>query len=179
MILYHVSYKPIKNFILRVPKHRLADEDNTTPRICCSTTIENCIMAKPGQTEFLYLCMEHNLPCILYVYEFNVKSDDPNVIVPTQLQESNAVPDAEILQEYWLCNKIPEFKEYVFKVNDVFRSGDWLNRVELTNEISKFDFLFVNLALDYERKTGQPLNPNEVFPQIWDEIMQNLHKYRV
>ena len=70
-------------------------------------------------------------------------------------------------------------KSMCFKVNDVFRSGRLAQSRRINNEISKFDFLFVNLALDYERKTGQPLNPNEVFPQIWDEIMQNLHKYRI
>lgn len=50
MILYHVCFAEFSEgdiFSPRVPDIRGAHEDNTTPRICLSSSISGCISAVP------------------------------------------------------------------------------------------------------------------------------------
>ena len=67
MKLYHVSYDPIPWFVLRVPDHRLPDEDCTTPRICLGDSVENCVNAKPDQATAMYLAKQFGVRIPMYV----------------------------------------------------------------------------------------------------------------
>lgn len=105
MKLYHVSYDPIPMLKPRVPDHRLPDEDCSTPRICLSDTIENCVNAKPGQATPLYLAEQFGLRVPLYVYEFDTEDIPYGALLePKELTHSGKVSDAEYNHEYWLLD---------------------------------------------------------------------------
>lgn len=105
MKLYHVSYDPIPWFVLRVPDHRLPDEDFTTPRICLSDSLENCVNAKPDQATALYLAKQFEVRVPLYVYEFDTADiPDGALVGPVALSQSGKVSDAEQHHEYWLLD---------------------------------------------------------------------------
>lgn len=173
MKLYCVSYEPILQLKPRVPKHRLDSEDNTTPRICCSPSIEDCLMSKPGQTEFLELCLDSGLPCILYCYSCEAAPEQPGVLCPEEV-ESHGVQDAVALQEYWVCDESIHWTEQVYRVlNAKFlpNMGNWLDKVVLTDQLTDTDFRLVRLAEKLNKTIHQNIPPNELFPQIWDELL--------
>lgn len=92
---YHLSFEELENIKLipRVPDNFLTRngyEDNTTKRVCLSTSIEGCLKA-----------MSQNLKGKrLYVYSAELSVND--VIVPTIEQ----VPDCKITGEVWVTKEI-------------------------------------------------------------------------
>lgn len=112
MRLYHVSYDRISRFELRVPRNRLPDEDDTTPRICLSDSVERCINAKPSHGQSLYQAKCHGLRVALYVYEFDT-NDIPSdaLIAPDELVDHYHVADAKFNHEYWLLDADIPYKE--------------------------------------------------------------------
>lgn len=112
MTLYHVSYDRIPRFELRVPRNRLPYEDDTTPRICLSDSIEHCINAKSGQGQPLYLAKHYGFRVSLYVYEFDT-NDIPSdaLIAPDELVDRYHVADAKFNHEYWLLDADIPYKE--------------------------------------------------------------------
>lgn len=173
MILYHVSYRPISQFLLRVPPHRLWDEDAVTPRICCSSSIENCINAKPQRTEFLNLCLDLQLPCIIFVYQFDVSVSDPGIFTPKQLADRNLVADAMENEEYWICDHVPFYQTHVFKVDNVTFFGDAVGKVILQNPNKECDFSLVDLSQTYSKRLHTEICPDEDFPDMIAEMLEH------
>lgn len=117
MKLYHVSYDPIPWFVLRVPDHRLPDEDCTTPRICLGDSVENCVNAKPDQATALYLAKQFGVRVPLYVYEFDTEDiPDGALVEPKALSQSGRVSDAEHHHEYWLLDDGVPYQETRYEV---------------------------------------------------------------
>lgn len=166
MKLYHVSYRPIDHFELRIPAYRLFDEDAETPRICCSNTIENCINAKPERTDFLDLCIERNLPCVLFIYTFEVDPLDPNIVSSKELEQRGLVPDALQNQEFWMCNRIYPYEESIFKITKAVSLGKGVDKVTLKPIESIEDYCFVWLSEIYSRKAQTNIDPNMEFPDL-------------
>lgn len=106
---YHVSFEKSENIKLipRVPDNFLTRngyEDNTTKRVCLSTSIEGCLKA-----------MSQNLKGKrLYVYSVELYEND--VIVPT----IDRVPDAKITGEVWVTKGI---MLPIYGVLDVYKAG--------------------------------------------------------
>lgn len=126
MKLYHISYDKVLNFVLRVPKNRLPEEDSTTPRICLSTSIEKCVNAKPNQAQALYLAKKQSFRMAMYVYEFHTDEiAEDKLIGPKQLKEKYHVLDAINNNEYWLLDCNVPYQEMRYEVIDgVFLSPD-------------------------------------------------------
>lgn len=117
MKLFHVSYDPIPYFTLRVPSHRLPDEDGKIPRICLSDRIERCVNAKPGQATALYLAKKFGLKVPLYVYEFDTDDIPAGALLePQELSQLNKVADAERNHEYWLLTAGVPYQEIRYEV---------------------------------------------------------------
>lgn len=114
MKLFHVSYDPIPCFTLRVPAHRLPDEDGKMPRI---DSIERCVNAKPGQATALYLAKKFWLKVPLYVYEFDTDDIPAGALLePQELSQLNKVADAERNHEYWLLTVGVPYQEIRYEV---------------------------------------------------------------
>lgn len=99
--LYHISEDVSyldRIFTPRVPICCAKDEDNSTPRICFSTSIENCMRATSVST----YC--RGVP--LVVFEMYVDEDDPNLIYPDELFYGQLVPDALENEEYWYTKSV-------------------------------------------------------------------------
>lgn len=114
-ILWHVSFEPIKQFELRVPAHTIKGEDNKTPRICMTESVESCINAMPAGGYALKGLM--SLPKserIIFAYTC---LDEYKLIEPNELVEKYGVLDAKATTEHWLL-EIPKLKEVAFKVYD-------------------------------------------------------------
>lgn len=176
MYLYHVSYTKVQQFQLRVPPHRLDNENGSMLRICCSTSIENCIMSKPGQTKFLDLCLQYKLPCILYIYRFDMNPASHDLMFPEKLEKQYGVKDATLLQEHWIMNHVPPCKETVCKVTEAIRHKKLLEKIHITKNITEADFLFVRVMETLQKQTGKLLQPNEVLPQMWDDVLKSLQE---
>ena len=112
MTLFHVSYDPIPRFQLRVPEYRLVGEDDRTPRICLSDSIERCVNAKPSRAEALYLAKKYGLRMPLYVYEFEPEDIPAGALVgPWELTGWGKVSDAELYHEHWLLDANVPYRE--------------------------------------------------------------------
>lgn len=174
MILYHVSYRPIPVFYPLIPKHRLDTENNKIPRICTAASIEDCIMAKAGQGEFLRLCLEADLPCVIYVYTFEIDKDDPNLILPEDLEQNYGVLDAVATLEHWICDDRQPIRSQVLRITDAAWTGPWLGSLK-TKPAERKDMLFVDLAEKIQKQQHNIIEPDEVFPQVWDAVLQNVN----
>lgn len=179
MKLYHVSYFPVKEFIPRVPKYKLTGEDDKVPRICCSTSIEKCILAKPSRTDYLNLCDKYKIPCVIYLYTFEVNPDNPDVIPPKSLVDDYGVKDALETNEYWLCNRVPDYEETVCIVTGITREGDRLLKVHLSTEVEESDLIFVHLFEHFQDDGEEGAFPDEVLPRIWNDLMEWYKKERM
>ena len=124
MQFYHVSYDRVPKFVLRVPKNRLYGEDDVTPRICLSTSIEQCVNAKPFSAQALYLAREFGLAMALYVYTFRSEDiPEGRLLGPEGLVD--LVPDALESNEYWLLDPdVPYTEERLVCTGGLFLPND-------------------------------------------------------
>lgn len=124
MQFYHVSYDRVPKFVLRVPKNRLYGEDDVTPRICLSTSIEQCVNAKPFSAQALYLAREFGLAMALYVYTFRSEDiPEGKLLGPEGLVD--LVPDAAESNEYWLLDPdVPCTEERLVCIGGLFLPND-------------------------------------------------------
>ena len=181
MKLYHISYLPISEFRPKIPMHRLNSEDITTPRICLSSSIISCLNAKAGKNEYIRLSLHDNIPCLIYVYTFECTPRD--LLYPSDVIK-RGVPDAELNQEFWLLHSPNQVQEKVFKVLSAKLVYDWrISEIELTEQISDADRLFVRFVTQYNEEAEKDLpaepkymSPEILFPQIWDDMVQLYRK---
>lgn len=180
MILYHVSFMPAGPLHPRVPEHRLPCEDSVTPRICCSTSVEGCIMAKPDGLDYLLMCREIGLPCVLYVYNFDVEEWewDKTIVTPHTLEQKYGVLDAVWNQEHWLLEDRP-YEKTVCKVVDFDCFYGELKRVWTSHILSSSDFFLVNVCRRCSEKTGSYTTPEQLVQiktEVCDILLKKLKK---
>lgn len=149
--LFHLSYglRRIEQFIPRVPRDRLDEEDATTPRICLTAGIDDCLSASPMTSEifdedgsiacheishYRYDRDEHDtefgVPFVLYVFDVPVDA----VRFPTDLVD--LVPDALDNQEYWAMCPLTPVATYFFLLYEVNPDGG----MTFYHEIPESDF---------------------------------------
>lgn len=121
MILYHATMNldPIEEFIPRIPINRFIGEDETTPRVCLSSSISGCLTAAPfggsKLTENIYLSNGSNR--LIRVYEFDATLiREENIIGPEYLYKNDIVRDAEITGEHWVTVAIKPTNSYIMKL---------------------------------------------------------------
>lgn len=92
---YFISEKPVKEkrLIPRVPTNFFTKngyEDNTTKRICFSTSVDKCLTAlsQNNTNKYFYVYKPKSIPKIIY---------KPN---------KKAVPDSEITDEIWITDPV-------------------------------------------------------------------------
>jgi len=122
-ILYHVSFDPVENFKLRIPKDRCPNEDNTIPRICFSERLHLAVSSMPQGGQALRGLLEFNekykvkrkITPILHCYMCS-EWEQPGVFLPPE-QIKDKVGDAEGTREWWAI-KIPKLNHVVMQVFD-------------------------------------------------------------
>lgn len=121
-MLYHVSFERIPNQTLyaRIPRVRTFLEEDKTPRISMSTSIEKCITSMPdgitAAEKMIKLLKDTNLPAVLYVYTIDETSIEPKeLLLPSEIVDN--VPDAVVNQEYWILSESIKCTEHVIKVD--------------------------------------------------------------
>lgn len=188
MKLFHVSYDPIQRFVLRVPDHRLPDEDCMTPRISLSDRIERCVNAKADQATALYLAKKFGLRVALYVYEFNTDDIPAGALVdPALLAKSGKVADAERNHEYWLLDDCAPYTETRYEFvggcflppdeEELYPTALCLNLVqEESDEARKLE----QAVWEFNRadSSGKYLTTDCVLSNCIEEIAQIVHRAR-
>ena len=156
MKVYHVSehiFKSIKEFIPRIPKSRLVNEDDKTNRICVGLSIENCLCGLHYEVfsrellvenKYLFSVGENKQDCYEFVdgfrsmkvYEFECNPED--IIKPNEL--THLVPDALQTKEHWLTKKIKPIKEYIINIECFDFTGDMMVSNVKYSIVSEEDF---------------------------------------
>lgn len=172
MKFYHISldiFSDIKEFIPRIPIHRMKKEDETIPRVCISTSIENCLCAVPwGHLSFLHqyfirckteykdkkykeIPFKQGFPIIVYEFDskdlLNKKLFDSNYLVKERL-----VPDAGHTKEHWVLDAISPSKKYYVMVKDE-NMQTYKTQSGYVKTITKFEYevlsSFPGIKFDY------------------------------
>lgn len=117
-MLYHLSFdvlETIGEFIPRVPEQRMAEEDNTSLRICCTDTIEGALLAMPDNRDFL---ISTKLFPLVKVYELDEsKIEKGNLLSPNEIKDK--VPDAVATGEHWITTAIEPSNFYTIQVTNL------------------------------------------------------------
>lgn len=119
--LYHISNSCniIDEFIPRIPYSRASEEDNTTPRVSLSSSIEGCLTAVPWGNSRLEQIFWEDGSFLIRVYEFEIsKLDCGKLITPDYLYFSDSVRDAYATKEYWYLDTITPSKTYLIELTD-------------------------------------------------------------
>ena len=179
MKLYHVSYLPVDNFVLRVPKNRTKGEDDKTPRLSCADTIEGCVQAKPNSFLYIQQCLTSGLPCLMFIHEFDIPDDYPGLIGPGELEERYGVADASLTGEYCFTEMIPEYKRSVRKVIDL--AVDFFGLVEkvsFARKLSRTDFFIAKYLFVYNlMHPDHPILPERaVENEEVRDVLQKLYR---
>lgn len=193
MTLKHIEFweeevEKIKEFIPRVPSKTTLGEDKSIPRICTSTTIENCVKASP-QTSYVLFGMldEINLMemshqyfhyfletaqygMLVRVYHFEV--EESIVRLPNEIHKAGWVPDALITDEHWLLEKVkPVRTSYAI----VRRDESKRYSVEIVQEADSLEELgvFINCEiLDHYLMLNRHENTSEIEkPKTYKEAL--------
>ena len=149
---YHVSLELdyiISLFEPRVPVSIMEHEDEVTPRICISSSIDGCLSAVPWGGANLWEYMEMNLyeECedeniYVRVYEFEIDANNSYLISPEKLWESDLVRDAICNREYWYIGELIPNDTYVIAISD------W--HTDTQDVLSYEDELAIQSGADYE-----------------------------
>lgn len=190
-VLYHVSIdanlEP-HHFIPRVPSRNLNGEDTTTPRICASDSINNCLQGCPDG--YLFFTESAALQsAFLYVYEIDIeKIGYRNIRLWQELLD--LVPDAYKTKEYWITKdfistpQIYRFEnmEYESKpmtgirYRDIVIGRDNMNHIiETHNNIINFDKRDKN---SYFISYFADADAIDDTIRLWDEIAYSHKAYR-
>ena len=95
----HVSFDVVEEFIPRVPKSRLENQDSEIQRICVTDNIDHCLHAMVAAGRTSELMQQVNVPCIIHAYYLDCED-----IWETN-RVSKYVPDAKENHESWLLSK--------------------------------------------------------------------------
>lgn len=119
MDLFHIPFKSVKQFILRIPQHRIQGENNTVKRICFSENVKKAINASPcggNIIKGMLICRTIVTP-IVHMYVCNTK-DNPEIqfIQLDVVYNRYHVRDAEFTREWWALG-IPKMKHFIFYRN--------------------------------------------------------------
>lgn len=111
MLLYHVTSDLNHNgvFIPRIPENvEIYDEDETTPRICVSNSIEGCLTSMPNGGDDLSNLLEYcDNKLKVFVFDTNkLGINDENIINSKLLVDKYRVHDAILTGEHWLLNPV-------------------------------------------------------------------------
>jgi len=167
----------IKEFVPRIPGNRAMGEDGSIPRICASTTIENCVKASP-RTSYIFFGMLDDINLlemsfeyfhwfletaqygmIVRVYHFEV--DEAIAKHPKEIHKSGWVPDALITEEYWIMQNVKPVRISYAIVN---RESDEDYKLKIVEESDSLEGLgvFVNCEILEHYRMVNGFNDNSI-----------------
>lgn len=121
MILLHVSFDPVEQFYPRVPSQLASGnwigEDEKTPRICLSDSIERAITATPGggfALQGMMACKNFLAP-VLHLYFCDTNEDEQGFLSPKIVEQDHGIWDAPSTHEWWAL-KTPHFAHKIIRV---------------------------------------------------------------
>lgn len=121
MLLYHIRYtnKPMVSSLHtlhpQIPIKTLKTEDNTIPRLCFSSSIENCLKSI---SEWFYEKYPYD-EVYFNVFTLDTENYKGKIIYPSDLYLKNLVPDALECQEFWIMEIIKlKNKCYHYYINE-------------------------------------------------------------
>jgi len=122
MIFYHVSFDMEEKenpylFIPRIPIFKATSEDAITPRICLSTSVENCIQAISPANRDIRVWAKFRL------FHVDIDIKDPLLKDPKSIVDK--VPDAVVNNEYWYMGNL--YMKYEDKIITEFRVHPEIN----------------------------------------------------
>lgn len=130
--LYHVSTlleKEPVHFVPRVPESRMTGEDETTPRICFSTDITECLKSLPdsydGVYNKVYRQETEGVPALFSL--FQTSSDEiesRHLVAPEELVAKSLVPDAVKHQEHWITKELLISPSSLIWIEGLERNGE-------------------------------------------------------
>lgn len=151
--LYHVSLEnkgSIFMFSPQIPKHVAIGEDEHTPRICCATSITNCIQAM-AEFPFVRKDIHENIKEI-YVYTATVPVDDVS---------QAETPDAWMTGELWLLKPTMFHRYRTYTVNrQMHFEGTCYSRFIFNCREDEF----------YEEENFSPIVDRVVAPVIYGDL---------
>lgn len=119
--LLHASLFPIGGGRLspRVPNTRTRGEDVSIPRICFSTTLENCIYSMPAgvllMRNLMWMRDSKGIQPVLYLYVLEPNTyEQENLWTPKIIH--SYVPDAELYKEHWIVGQDIVCREHIVSV---------------------------------------------------------------
>lgn len=115
--LYHVSFRPVRELIPRVPRYRAAGENRELKRICFSDSILLALSAMPQGVLCLIGARAAGIVPMLYIYEFH-PGDNPGIRVLHDWEIANYVPDAMTTHEHWVLDSPQVLQKTVCPVED-------------------------------------------------------------
>lgn len=152
----------------RVPRHTMAGENTTTPRICVAKTLENCVTALKPMGVFRR-CLAANpdaksyenddeiYPVIIIKY-----ADDETYVKP----DKNLVPDAEQTGEYWLTYAAnPEYMQLKW-IGAYSITCKWEGRDAICTGITFVDDI-ANYNHPWLNNKGHPLDSSDLGRELW------------
>lgn len=204
MKVYHISddiFKSIKEFVPRVPKSRLPEEDSIIGRICVGLSIEDCLCGLQYEMILARALFVENMDCYDYVHGFRsmkvyeLECSSQDIIKPKEIV--HLVPDALKSNECWLQNCIKPIKEYIINIEDFDYTADMIisnlkysigseddfykKAIITVNNASSFDELFEylndNMCVDIQiNRNCIELNLIQ-FPLPKDYMRKTIHGY--
>ena len=118
-MLYHLSFdvfNKIEEFKPRIPKNRIKEEDRKVKRICCSNSIEGCLLAMPNNNEILL--SEKGIYPLIKVYEFKEEDiEEGYLYFPKDIEKK--VPDAITTKEHWIMSNIKASSSYIISIDSL------------------------------------------------------------
>ena len=114
MILYHLSTNLFHSgdFSPRIPQKRINDENDYTPRVCVSNSIEGCLSSFPegGNNLDSILDLQKGYLCLMKIDTQALNIPNSNIITPDTLYKNEDVIDATFTGEHWITTafKVPK-----------------------------------------------------------------------
>lgn len=97
-VSFDVNGPRIRYYEPQIPKSAMEGEDQETKRICFAGTIEQCIIAIPGDRRRAFFDKGSRL----IAFPLRVSKDDPYLVIPDEYM----VPDAPFTSEYWYTRPV-------------------------------------------------------------------------
>lgn len=145
----------------RVPPRTMINEDQSTPRVCVSPTVTQCLLAIDGINS-----LEHSAIINQHSHWYIYQTDHPPVKV-----KPHQVPDVELTNEHWIT-ETAQFKligevGYSITQNEIYILwSDYRREVILQNVLRDFH-------QDFETPFHPPVTLHQVSQNLYSEIIPN------
>lgn len=123
-VYYHITtnLEHEGRFYPRIPKHRIEQEESTTPRVCVAPTIEDCLTGIPDGGYGLRTLLNNNNNKIkvfrIDTHKLGIQNQD--VLPSVHLFREGLVPDAATTNETWIkvAFNVPQEDTFIIEIDN-------------------------------------------------------------